>query len=108
MTKKKIIYMYILAIAISAIIFILSIGKSFGNEKVTERTETPQTVYESGYVLGEYNGKIALFRSGSEEPYKKIDFNVDMLTEYDKQMVRNGIYTDTEQELNRLIEDLTS
>ncbi len=108
MSRKNIIYMYITAIAITVVIFILSIGISFSNNNKTENAEAPQTVYDSGYVLGEYNGKIALYRSGSNEPYKKLDFKVDMLTEYDKQMVINGIYTDTEEELNRLIEDLTS
>ncbi len=107
MSRKNIIYMYITAIAITVVIFIFSMGVSFSNNK-TESVETPQTIYDSGYILGEYNGKIALYRSGSNEPYKKLDFKVDMLTEYDKQMVINGIHLDTEEELNRLIEDLTS
>lgn len=107
MTKKQIVYMYITAIAVSSVIFILSLNFSFQSSS-TQALETEPVVTSQGYILGEYEGHLALYRSGSSLPYKKLNFMVSMLTDYDRENVKNGIYAETEAELNSLIEDLTS
>lgn len=109
MTKKNILYMYIISIAITAVIFIFSLSVSFRNEPTDAETiGTEPVVSSEGYILGEYEGKLALYRTGNDTPYKKLNFMVSMLTEYDRENVMKGIYAETEAELNALIEDLTS
>lgn len=115
MTRKKIARLYITAAAISAIILILSLGFSFRTQPVqinnisdieeSTKTETTQTV---GFMLGEYEGYLALYRIGAEKPYKKLDYSINMLTDFDRKLIRNGICVDTEKELNKLIEDFIS
>ncbi len=113
MTKKQILYMYIAAMSVTTIIFIMSAGMSFKRadisaEAAKESSADISSEISAGYILGEYEGKLALYRSGSSRPYKKLSYDISMLTEYDREQVINGIYAENEAELNRLIEDLTS
>lgn len=108
MTKKKILYMYVISISVTTIIFILSVGVSFKKSPAQAAPISTSTSSSVGYILGEYDGQLALYRSDSSSPYKKLSYNISMLTEYDREQVLNGIYVDTEAELNALIEDLTS
>lgn len=112
MSRKKIIYMYLTASAVSAVIFILSLGMSFRTAPVQlnsiSSAETSAASSQEGYVLKEYDGCLALFRSGSSKPYRRLDFNVSMLTDFDRELLKNGIYVQTEAELNKLIEDFIS
>lgn len=113
MTKKHILYMYIAAMSLTVIIFIMSAGMSFRKadisaEAARESSADISSEISAGYILKEYDGKLALYRSGSSKPYKKLSYDVSMLTDYDRQQVTEGIYAENETELNRLIEDLTS
>ncbi|MBR4092684.1 MAG: hypothetical protein IKK32_05765 [Oscillospiraceae bacterium] len=60
------------------------------------------------YILKEYNGKIASFYYDDERPIDVFDVSVNSFGEYDKQALYKGIIADSEEELNRLIEDYTS
>ena len=113
MSRKKIAYMYITASLISIIIFILSLGTSFRTKPVqlnsSPSAETSAaSEIQNGYILGEYEGCLALYRSGSSTPYCKLDYSTSMLTDFDKELVSKGIYADTREEINKLIEDFIS
>ena len=61
-----------------------------------------------GYILKEYNGKIGVFRTNAQKPYTYVDMDINYLTEYDRELLTKGIEVDTQQQLNSLIEDITS
>ena len=62
----------------------------------------------SGFVLKEYDGKIAYFRGDSQTPEEVFDVYVNSLPEQDQKRMKDGIRVQTREELNRLIEDFTS
>ena len=61
-----------------------------------------------GYVLGIYEGKLALFTKTGNYPNKIYDLWVKNLPEDDAALLEQGIFVETEQELFELLEDLTS
>lgn len=60
------------------------------------------------YVLREYGGKLAVFQEENDIPYKEFNIPVALLSDYDQEILKKGIYAETEEEVRKLIEDYTS
>lgn len=106
--KKKITLLCLSSLAVSAFIAISTLTFSMrGQNVLAEPVETTATE-KIGFVLKDYDGELALFRENSDTPYKTLRVPVNFLTEYDRELVKDGIRADTEQELRKVIEDLTS
>ena len=60
------------------------------------------------FLIGNYEGFIALWRDGAADPAIVFPYSVSSLPLPDQQLVSNGIYLDSEAELNRLLEDYLS
>ncbi|MGN0649855.1 MAG: hypothetical protein ACI4KM_05415 [Oscillospiraceae bacterium] len=58
------------------------------------------------YVIGEYEGKIALFEDGNTEPLAVYSSEISDLTAADALLIRDGIRLRTLTEVSRLLEDL--
>lgn len=67
--------------------------------------ETPRT--EQGFVLGEYEGRLAIFGQ-SKEPISVTEIELDGLRAADREKVQEGIPVTTREELVSLLEDLGS
>ncbi len=65
-----------------------------------------EAVYQ--YVIREYNGNIAVYKSGETAPSDIYEVPVETLPEEDVKSLESGIQVRDEAELRRLIEDLTS
>lgn len=65
-----------------------------------------ETEYVPGFVLREYEGKIAAFENGSAEPIAIYDTPVNSLYPADVKLLEEGIRLKSRVELSRLIEDL--
>jgi hypothetical protein len=113
--------MFAAAITISCVIMVAAIsyngkakvGGANAEEKLSSVPDqiTETTTIDSnicGYVLKEYKGTLALFREGSEEPYRVLNVDLSTLSDYDKKLLEKGIVRKTEHEFNTLIEDYTS
>lgn len=61
-----------------------------------------------GYIISEYNGKIAVFKKSSSEPLYVSDVYVSSLPQADTEILKKGIEVNTKKQLNRLIEDYCS
>lgn len=61
-----------------------------------------------GFLLGVYEGKIALWQDGKEKPIKVTPYEVTMFPEDDQQKLKNGIHVESLKELQKLIEDYFS
>ena len=61
-----------------------------------------------GYYLKEYNGELAVFRGNSDTPFKMLGVSINVMTDYDKKLLSDGIFAEDEIKLATLIEDYTS
>lgn len=66
------------------------------------------TLYETAeyFVLREYEGRVALFREGEEEPVSVYSTTVSQINPADELLLRDGIRLRGMREVNRLLEDL--
>ncbi len=106
-TYKQIILL-LTAMTISAVIILLSAAKGVEQQKSSAMAKQASTAAHenTGYVLGEYNGRLALFREHSSKPYRILEMEVYLLPEADQESIRSGgITVSTEDELRQLLED---
>ncbi|BCI59847.1 BofC C-terminal domain-containing protein [Solibaculum mannosilyticum] len=60
-----------------------------------------------GWVMRDYQGKIAVFQDGNDDPTQVLDIYVNSLPEHDQDLLESGIRIDDQKELQQLIEDYT-
>lgn len=60
------------------------------------------------YLIREYDGRLAVFHGGSEEPELVFDVFVHTLPEYDRGQLKQGVAVQSYEELISLLEDYTS
>lgn len=63
---------------------------------------------EENYELKEYEGTIAIFKTGTNTPLKTTSIAVNDLPKTDRDMLKTGIKASSEEELNVLLEDYCS
>jgi len=63
---------------------------------------------EAIFILGAYNGKLALLSPDGESIYEIFDVYINTLPDYDKNLLLNGIKITDADELRSLIEDYSS
>ena len=64
---------------------------------------------ENGYILGESDGNIAVFRAGSmREPIAVTDIELGSLRSSDRDKILAGLHAPDEEQLQQLLEDLGS
>ena len=113
MSKRNTFLMILTAFAISIFITIMGFANSLKGERTraaenTSESSLPQLTVSAGYCLKAYDGGLAVFRGSSKTPYKKIEFDLLTMTQEDKQLLEEGIYVNTEEEIRKLIEDYGS
>lgn len=103
--RKISFFLMAAATVISCITIIFSLKK----QPEAENTNTTATVSTPVvYLLKEHNGKIAVFEQGADIPYKEFDINISTLSDYDKNLLKDGITADSREKIRQLIEDYTS
>lgn len=71
--------------------------------------QTLTTVQSDQYVLGEWEGYIAIFAGGETKiPLRVTTIELKNLREADRSLIREGLIVATETELMELLEDLGS
>ncbi len=99
-------------LSICAILFslvIVLIASSTAKNTTTYTKPQKATSVPSGYTVKEYEGRIAVFKSNSENPIKIIDgIYVRDLPSFDRELLQSGINVDSDAELNQLLEDYDS
>lgn len=104
---RRPLYILLTGMAISAVLLLVSAGEAVKHEKSTAvaRQAAFQEKPSFGFILREYEGHLALFREGSEKPYKILETEVWLLPDEDRLAVQEGILVKTEAELRELLED---
>lgn len=82
--------------------------ENFTDDKVVLRKNVGG-VNDNRYILGEYNGCVAVFYENSEEGiYMTTDIPLTALESNTRNRLKEGIYVEGKERLNRLLEDYTS
>lgn len=76
--------------------------------KDSVKKETKPQNQKTGYKIQEYNGNIAVFEKGQNEPFRRTEIAVKNLPEADRKELKNGIEVTTNEELQALLEDYLS
>ncbi len=82
-------------------------GKNETDKSSTVLFSETSTAAASVYTLKEFNGKLAVFETGTDSPLEVFSILVSSLPEGDRDMLKTGIKANTKAELLRLIEDYT-
>ena len=122
MSKKAIVTVLLAGMFLSLIILLLTIAyvikhQQISAERAADQLAPPPTAVSQNvlptetqitYCLREFDGGLAVFRGDSPDPYKKIEVNLSLMTDEDKELLRKGITAQSEKELKKVIEDFTS
>ena len=101
--NRKIFLFFILCIIILFVLYFL-LNRDM-NEYIRENPYTPPIDY---YTITEYQGKIAVFKNDDTIPIDVYDSYVSVLPQHDRELLKNGIRTESTSELQKIIEDYTS
>lgn len=107
MFDKKIFFTLVGSATISGFIVICTLGQTLYYQKVEAKgsgiiRELPQ----ADFVVREYEGQLGIFRGQSTFPYKVIEYDVSLLSDYDRSQLAAGISFDEEAEMNIFLEDM--
>lgn len=113
MSRRLTLAVLLSGMAISAIIIIITISNSINNQRIRAEQMAENSVTETqpvsvGYYLKEYNGELAVFRGDSITPFRMLGVSINVMTDYDKKLLSDGIFAEDENKLATLIEDYTS
>lgn len=108
-SAKKIYFTVVSAITVSAFMVICTLGQAVRRKKVETRLAAAAIEQEEPeYTVREYGGRAVVFRCGSDEPYIYVDVDMALLSDMDREQLREGISFDTDHELRQFIEDISS
>lgn len=113
MTRRHTLYTIFSAMAVSAVIVIVSLAYSMKEQRAQAykkniESSISETQAEIGFTLKLHDGELAVFRGNSETPYRLLGISESVMTEFDRKQLETGIFVQTQKELDRLIEDYTS
>ena len=99
--------MLLTSMTISAVLLVVSAGNSMRQQKEIQVEKAAAFAEKEpvGFVLKEYEGKVALFRENSQRPYQILNIEVYLLPDADKEALREGILAENEEELKKILED---
>ena len=107
---KRFIISVVCALGLITALFVSTLLN--GDEPQKTTTQTPavklsEEKKQSGFVVREYQGKIAVFDK-NEQLVTVYDVLVSTLPEYDQIQLKQGVSAESEERLRSLIEDYTS
>lgn len=104
---KKILF----TVGISAALVVVISVSTFGSDIRGNQPQNPQgqnaadNLTEPAYIIGIYKGYVAVFKYGSDTPFKITDVPVSTLTEGDILILTKGIKVADDDELTKRLED---
>lgn len=106
---KRIYLTIMTAITISGFIVICTFGQSLHRQRLASKiSETPPSLPAAVCIVKEYNGRIGVFKGESAVPYRVIDYDFSLLSEYDREQLTEGIIIKSDRELQQFIEDIAT
>ena len=107
--NKRIFFTFFTALSVSGFIVICSLGRSAKAQRQEAKiTAYSEQVTEPEITVREYCGKIGVFKGNSQVPFEIIDYDIYLLSDFDRQQLKGGIIMRSEEELRRFIEDIST
>ncbi|MBO5104503.1 MAG: hypothetical protein J6B74_05505 [Ruminococcus sp.] len=107
--NRKIFFTIFTAVTVSGFLVICTLAQTVHNEKIqTKFAANVPEVVQPECIVREYEGKIGVFRGTGDRPYKVIDYDVSLLSDYDREELANGIVMESDEELRKFIEDMST
>lgn len=109
MIDRKIFFTLASSLTISGFIVICTLGQSLRQQKIEAKSaNSVQELERVECIVREYQGKLGVFRGDSETPYRIIDFDFALLSDYDREQLLEGMVMEDEQALRIFLEDMTT
>ena len=105
--SRKIFFTIFTAVTISGFIVICTLAQTVHHEKIQTKF-TANEVLQPECIVREYDGKIGVFRGNGDKPYKIIDYDISLLSDYDRKELADGIIIESDEELRKFIEDIST
>lgn len=106
---KRIYLTIMTALTVSGFIVICTFGQSIHRQKLAAKiSETPPSLPVAECIVKEYNGRIGVFKGNSSTPYRIIDYDFSLLSDYDREQLTEGIIIESDMELQKFIEDIAT
>lgn len=96
----------VLASSVTSIIFSSKAENAVAAEVSRNVSHTEKPSYS--YIIKEYNGKLAVFETGSDVPFRITELDISTLPISDQTILNNGIEVSDSKELSRILEDYCS
>lgn len=97
------------AVTVSGFIVICTMGQSIHRQRLASKiSDLPAELPSAVCTVKEYNGRIGVFKGDSSVPYRVIDYDFSLLSDYDQRQLTEGIIIETDRELQQLIEDIAT
>lgn len=107
--NRKIFFTIFTAVTVSGFITICTLAQTVHHKKIqTKFAVNVPEVAQPECIVREYNGKIGVFRGSGDIPYKVIDYDISLLSEYDREQIENGLIMENDEELRKFIEDMST
>lgn len=106
--SRKTLFVIITAMAVSGFIIICTLAQSVRHTKIqTKFAANVPEVVQPECIVREYNGKIGVFRGSGDKPYRIIDYDVSLLSDYDREQLSGGMVMESDEQLRQFIEDMS-
>ena len=105
--SKKYISAYIIITLFTIIVCYILFSLISATKEPTqlEVDKNQPAVKEYQYLVKDVNGKINVFESGREEPIDVLERQTNILPEYDQKLLKEGIYLENIEQLDKILED---
>lgn len=104
---RKIFFTLAVSLTISGFIVICTLGQSLRHKKMeAEATKSVSRLEQAEITVREFNGRLGIFKGDGEKPYRIIDYNVNLLSDYDRKQLYEGIVMENEEQLRIYLEDI--
>ncbi len=102
--KKNFLYCFLITIFIATCSYTTFSIFSLNKDKkiLVKKTENKENFK---YLIKETEGKIKVFLIGNEKPIATLEKEFEYLPEYDQKMLKNGIFVENTEKLNKILED---
>lgn len=108
MTKRIFLTMFAALVA-SGFIIICTLGQNNHRRRTDTKAAAAATEqHQPLYTVIERDGRAAVLRRGSEKPLRYVEADVSLMPELDREQLKAGIGFDSESELERYLQDITS
>lgn len=106
---RKIFFTLAISLTISGFIVICTLGQSLRHKKIeAEAAKSVSRLEQAEITVREFNGKIGIFKGDGGKPYRIIDYNVNLLSDYDRRQLQEGIVMEDEEKLRIYLEDIVT